>query len=323
MLVILEAISGPIAGRQIQVKPGTILRVGRTVKSDYAIPGDSFLSSVHFAIECEDGQCKVRDMGSSNGTFLNGVKVDEALMKDSDTVAAGGSTFCVRFEVPPAVVPNLNATQAISAVTARVSPPPNLRQTVGITVPSPGDFANGERWAGFTQPQLALLSTLYRDPAESVFALLDASRESRIPAFLEASRERYLPVAGNLPSHTRNMAFPYVVQLPERSRLLDIFVKDGWGHGWGIYLTSRAPIETVCAHLANYLILKNGMGRDFCLRFFEPAVLHAILPTCSAAECVDFFGPSTRFIVESGKGETALCLSVNAHGLQQERITLA
>ena len=37
MLVILEAVSGPIAGRKIEVRSGTILRIGRTAKSDYAL----------------------------------------------------------------------------------------------------------------------------------------------------------------------------------------------------------------------------------------------------------------------------------------------
>ena len=51
MLVILEAVSGPIAGRKIEVRSGTILRVGRTAKSDYALGEDSYLSGQHFAIE--------------------------------------------------------------------------------------------------------------------------------------------------------------------------------------------------------------------------------------------------------------------------------
>src|SRR5712691_2652790 len=95
MIVILEAVAGPVTGRKIEVRAGTILRIGRTPKSDYALGEDSYLSSLHFAIECDGARARVRDLGSSNGTFLNGNKVAEESLKEGDSVVAGGSTFVV------------------------------------------------------------------------------------------------------------------------------------------------------------------------------------------------------------------------------------
>src|SRR5712691_11883030 len=95
MVVILEAVAGPVTGRRIEVRAGTILRIGRTPKSDYAIGEDSYLSSQHFAIECDGQRARVRDLESSNGTFLNGNKVTEETLKEGDSVMAGGSTFVV------------------------------------------------------------------------------------------------------------------------------------------------------------------------------------------------------------------------------------
>ena len=66
MLVILEAVSGPVAGRRIEVRAGNILRIGRTAKSDYALSEDSYLSGQHFAIENDGSEARVRDMVSSN-----------------------------------------------------------------------------------------------------------------------------------------------------------------------------------------------------------------------------------------------------------------
>ena len=60
MLVILEAVSGPIAGRKIEVRAGTILRIGRTAKSDYALGEDSYLSGQHFAIENDGNEARAR-----------------------------------------------------------------------------------------------------------------------------------------------------------------------------------------------------------------------------------------------------------------------
>src|SRR5215831_2846296 len=98
MLVILEATAGPIAGRRIEVRAGSILRIGRTSKSDYAIGEDSYLSSQHFAVECDGTQVRIRDLGSSNGTFVNGDKITECVVQPGDSVVAGGSTFAIQVD---------------------------------------------------------------------------------------------------------------------------------------------------------------------------------------------------------------------------------
>src|SRR5271154_2884847 len=98
MLVTLEAAAGPVTGRKIQVPAGSIVRVGRTTKSDHALAEDSYLSGQHFAIECDGKQCRIRDLGSSNGTFVNGDRITEHIVQDGDSVAAGGSTFIVHID---------------------------------------------------------------------------------------------------------------------------------------------------------------------------------------------------------------------------------
>jgi len=99
MLVILEAVSGPIAGRRIEIRAGTILRIGRTAKSDYALGEDSYLSGQHFAIENDGADARARDLGSSNGTFVNGERVtSDAVLREGDSLTAGGSTFTVHLD---------------------------------------------------------------------------------------------------------------------------------------------------------------------------------------------------------------------------------
>jgi len=99
MLVTLEAVSGPIAGRRIEVRSGTILRIGRTAKSDYALSEDSYLSGQHFAIENDGNEVRARDLGSSNGTFVNGERVvAENVLREGDSLTAGGSTFTIHID---------------------------------------------------------------------------------------------------------------------------------------------------------------------------------------------------------------------------------
>src|SRR5580698_1687534 len=100
MLVILEAVSGPIAGRRIEISAGTILRIGRTAKSDYALSEDSYLSGQHFAIENDGNEARARDLGSSNGSFVNGERVvSENVLREGDSLTAGGSTFTIHIDV--------------------------------------------------------------------------------------------------------------------------------------------------------------------------------------------------------------------------------
>ena len=98
MLVILEATAGPATGRKIQVPEGSILRVGRTARSDYALGEDSYLSGQHFSIEYDGTQCQIRDLGSSNGTFVNGDRIADRILQEGDSVGAGGSTFIVHID---------------------------------------------------------------------------------------------------------------------------------------------------------------------------------------------------------------------------------
>ena len=54
------------------------------------------MSARHFAIICHGAQCRIRDLGSTNGTFVNGSKISEATLNEGDRIEAGTSTFVVR-----------------------------------------------------------------------------------------------------------------------------------------------------------------------------------------------------------------------------------
>jgi hypothetical protein len=105
MDVILKVVTGPEAGREMPVLPGEALSVGRTSRSSFIIARDTFLSGVHFALECGESRCRVVDRGSANGTFLNGIRVTEAVLKDGDQIRAGQTMFVVHIAGPKEVEP--------------------------------------------------------------------------------------------------------------------------------------------------------------------------------------------------------------------------
>lgn len=97
MGVILEVRAGPLTGKQFLVPEGQPLTVGRTERANVAVPGDTQISGVHFAVEWDGKVCRVIDRRSTNGTLLNGNRVRESTLRDGDVITAGDTRFLVRF----------------------------------------------------------------------------------------------------------------------------------------------------------------------------------------------------------------------------------
>jgi predicted component of type VI protein secretion system len=69
--------------------------VGRAATSDVPI-FDPTISRRHAELQLAAGGVLVRDLGSSNGTFLNGARISEATATDGDVVTFGKVAFHVR-----------------------------------------------------------------------------------------------------------------------------------------------------------------------------------------------------------------------------------
>jgi hypothetical protein len=95
--VILEVKEGRLAGKKIQVRAGQKIVVGRSPEqANFAVPHDSYMSGKHFVVELGPHGCRIEDRKSSNGTFLNGSKITEAMLADGDEVRSGKTIFVVR-----------------------------------------------------------------------------------------------------------------------------------------------------------------------------------------------------------------------------------
>jgi hypothetical protein len=310
MVVVLHAVSGPVTGRRIEVRSGSILRIGRTPRADHVIAEDSYLSSQHFALECDRSQCRVRDLGSSNGTFLNGDRVVDAWIRNGDSIAAGSCTFSVQLDLATREAePEPHAGHATLQFPVARHP---FEQTIAVPIENDVSAA----WPGFSRQQSVLLDTLYR-PGDPVYALLDPVRDPRIPAFLDAAREQFARVDDTVASS------PYLVALPAATRLLDVLLKDGWGHHWGFYFTSRDGFEKNRLHWRSYVVLRTDRAREITFRYWDPRVLRTILPALPPEEARDFFGTAARLVVEGKKNETALEYSLTARGCRQNTVVLA
>ncbi|HNU08346.1 MAG TPA: FHA domain-containing protein [Pyrinomonadaceae bacterium] len=87
---------------------------GRTGDNTFSFAGNSNISRNHALIEYRDGAFHLLDLGSSNGTTLNGQRVDgDAELNDGDYVTLGNSVIVQFFEEE---VPEEEATEKSPAV---------------------------------------------------------------------------------------------------------------------------------------------------------------------------------------------------------------
>src|SRR3954465_4550846 len=75
--------------------------IGRREDCDLRIPlGD--VSRKHCRFIADNDTLKIEDLGSSNGTFHNGVRIQEAVINPGDIVQVGPVTFVVQVDGIPA-----------------------------------------------------------------------------------------------------------------------------------------------------------------------------------------------------------------------------
>ncbi len=73
--------------------------VGRSRFVHCPMPEDTALSRDHFLVEVNPPRCDLRDLGSTNGTFVNDQRVgNRTRLNPGDRVAAGQSLFVIRIE---------------------------------------------------------------------------------------------------------------------------------------------------------------------------------------------------------------------------------
>ncbi len=131
MGVILEVRGGPLAGRKISLPSGQTLLIGRAPdRAQFAIPHDNHMSGVHFAVECGPNGCRVIDKGSTNGTHLNGAKIQEAMLASGDEIKSGQTVFLVRI-VPDDQLP------AVASSPQAVAQRPPVPAPAPAPIPSP------------------------------------------------------------------------------------------------------------------------------------------------------------------------------------------
>lgn len=136
----------------------------------------------------------------------------------------------------------------------------------------------------------------------SVYALVDGAQDDRVHALLQAEGNDWRCLYGtDLPRALATVA-PYLVALAEHYPFAGYFARLGRGNNWGVMLRSSASMDDLAEHFADMIRARLPEGREVLFRYYDPRVLRAYLPTCSAEELDRVFGPVDAFLIEQGDG---------------------
>ncbi len=120
-LAVLHVIGGADRGKTYElVLPET--RVGRGADQDLVL-ADIAVSRRHFTIHAENGRFRMRDLGSGNGTLVNGQRLDSVILNDGDQLECG------------------NTLMRFDQASARMAPPPPMAPSPPSHTPPPPSYA--------------------------------------------------------------------------------------------------------------------------------------------------------------------------------------
>ena len=164
--------------QSIDLQLGRKLVVGRAVTSDVPIY-DPTISRRHAEIVLTESGVRVTDLGSSNGTFLNGAKITEAEAVANDVVTFGKVAFRVKEVTAP-----LPRPQVVSPPADFASPKSGIKSVVGGTIVRelPVSVSGGVPAIVMDQPQGASHLKVRGQSQEE-------RREKKLSLLLEVSKE--------------------------------------------------------------------------------------------------------------------------------------
>ena len=97
----LQSVDPEEAGLTFRLMPGTLKTMGRAPRADFVVDA-ALVSRVHCRFTLNDtDQLELEDLGSTNGTFVNGRKVSKVLLSDGDKLTIGRVEFVANSEAKP------------------------------------------------------------------------------------------------------------------------------------------------------------------------------------------------------------------------------
>jgi predicted component of type VI protein secretion system len=164
-----------------------ITMIGRREDCDLRIPlGD--VSRKHCRLIKDEQTVRIEDLGSSNGTFHNDQKVQEAVLSPGDTIRIGPVTFMVQIDGVPADEDIQAAAAAPESAAPAEQPAHNTAESAQAGTAADGSSEHDE------------LSAFFGEDPSSGEQVQQTQPEEPAPARNASSSDLAIPMADEEPS---------------------------------------------------------------------------------------------------------------------------
>jgi pSer/pThr/pTyr-binding forkhead associated (FHA) protein len=85
---ILQSVDADADALTFRVRPGGVKTVGRAPRADFIVDA-ALVSRLHCRLEASDDSLEVIDLSSTNGTYVNGKRVERARLGTGDRLRVG------------------------------------------------------------------------------------------------------------------------------------------------------------------------------------------------------------------------------------------
>jgi len=341
----LVIVDGPQAGRRFPLGRDRVT-FGRSSGAIFSFPQDSYMSGMHLSVQFALSCVIVLDLRSSNGTFLNGQRITQAMAVPGDVIKIGNLTM--RLAVAAAPPPESAEPATPSEPVSAASPLP-LSAATTLEMPAVTDspievdeepaLEEIEEEEPVIEPIAEGATTLIvSEPAEKVhqsvldwlldaklplYCLLDPGAHAMIPSLLAAASDPRESLYERDANSMLARSAPYVISLAPDSDLLRALIENGWGQAWGCFFASEASLEELGKHFRKFFMVQLEGGKEIYFRFYDPRVLRGFLPAGSADELAAFFGPVSIWMIEAKNSAMMLKITNASEGLRTVTIPLA
>jgi hypothetical protein len=341
----LVIVDGPQAGRRFPLGRDRVT-FGRSSGANISFSQDNYMSGMHLSVQFALSCVIVLDLRSSNGTFLNGQRIAQAMAVPGDVIKIGNLTMRLAFAAAP---PSESVEPVTPSEPLPAASPQPLSIATTLEMPAVTDplievneepaLEEIEEEEPVIEPIAeAATALIVSEPVEKVhqsvldwlfdtklplYCLLDPGAHAMIPSLLaQASEPKESLYEGDADSMLAKFA-PYVIHLAPDSDLLHALVENGWGQGWACFFTSEAPLEELGKHFRKFFMVQLEGGNEVYFRFYDPRVLRGFLPAGSADELAAFFGPVQVWLIEAKNSAMMLKFTNASDGLRTVTIPLA
>jgi sigma-B regulation protein RsbU (phosphoserine phosphatase) len=179
----LVFVAGPNAGRRYKLGDGDYV-IGRRSDCQIFVP-DMRVSRQHARLRRESGSWQLEDLGSNNGTFVNGARIQNALIKHQDEIQIANNR--IRVEMPSDTISDRMAIESnVTIVEVQNSAVWTAQPESGLLRPPSGRFISAstqERQVRLIERKVDALTSILEvtasstEPDQIVAKLVDALLE--------------------------------------------------------------------------------------------------------------------------------------------------